>query len=230
MMYASAIWKAERASWRSVVQLNLVRSVNVILDALSKYISTRSPHPSVQGLSSAYLPSPVSPSDHGHGGGLVTPIRRGTVPFNTQEANNEDTLKFTDTHRALRLRLTPLRRVEADLREHLGIPAEESTSSSEALSPLTPISANESISSSSTSAKSKEGSVRSWKGALSFSSGLRKVSRGGRIGGQTVEEDSSETTDVLVMCREDIKTLWNDPVVQKMLAKEEINLEVAPGL
>lgn len=228
MMYGSAKWKAERASWRSVIQLNLIHSVNIVLDALSKHLSKRSPHPSVQGLSSNYLPSPVSPAEQ-------LPFRRnGAIPFGPLQVQvsassatsptDDGTPRFDDSHRALRLRLAPLRRVEADLCSRLGITTDDpNTAIVFPFGPPSPLSPD---ASSITPDRLKEASVRSWKGALFSPAGPFRSMRGGR----TTESESDDTTDVLVMCREDIKTLWRDAGVQLMLVKEEIKLEAAPGL
>jgi hypothetical protein len=230
-MYGVNVWKTERASWRAVVQLNLIHSVNIILDVLSKHLSKRSPHPSAQGLSSNYLPSPVSPAEQ-------LPFRRGgAIPFGpapgpgqvsatTSELSPDAPMRFNDTHRALRLRLAPLRRVEADLCARLGI-ATEDYSSAGAISPLAPPSPLSPEASPTASEKSKEIAVRSWKNALFSNSKLARSMRGGRAG---VEGESDDTTDVLVQCRDDINALWDDSAIQQMLKAEEIDLELKPGL
>jgi hypothetical protein len=232
MMYGSAQWKAERASWRAVVQLNLIHSVNIILDALSKHLSRRSPHPSAQGLASNYLPSPVSPAEQ-------LPFRRGgAIPFGPIQTQvsasaapspaDEGMPVFNDAHRALRLRLAPLRRVEADLCARLGITTDDPNNA--IVFPFGPPSPLSPEASPDSPDRPKEAAVRSWRGAL-FSSGDVEVVRPPRNGrGGAAEGESDETTDVLVMCREDIKALWGDAAVQQMLAKEDIKLETAPGL
>jgi hypothetical protein len=217
-MYAAQAWKAERSAWRAVIQLNLVRHVNIILDTLATHLSKRSPHPSTLGLSSNYLSSPVSPSDNG------LPPRRGTLPISTtpSESTEDSELPFKDSHRALRLRLTPLRRLEADLRGLLGMPVDETDDSASPLTPLTPTQVLPAP------AKNKEIAVRSWKGALT-GTGPRRPARG-KLSVQDRDEEADGVTDVLVMCREDIRALWEDPIIQRMLVKESIKLEQQPGL
>jgi hypothetical protein len=227
MMYAGPAWKAERASWRSVVQLNLVRSINLILDILAKHLSKRSPHPSTHGLSSAYLPSPVSPSDH-----ALSPLRKSTLQLaaTSSEASDDDQLNFTDTHRALRLKLAPLRHIEADLCGLLGIPVSEPTDTS---SPLTPQSPGDALPTSSSSPSKKEAAVRSWKNALvGGGSGTVRLRnpRGARQHIVSREDEADAASDMLAMCRDDIAALWNDEVIQKMLDRANIHLQHLPGL
>lgn len=219
MMYAAPTWKAERSAWRAVIQLNLVRHVNLILDTLATHLSKRSPHPSTLGLSSNYLSSPVSPSDN------ALPPRRGTLPISTtpSESTEDSELHFKDSHRALRLRLTPLRQLEADLRGLLGMPVEETGENASPLTPLTPSQVLPAP------AKSKEIAVRSWKGALT-GTGPRRPARGGKMSTQARDEEADGVTDVLVVFREDIKALWEDPIIQRMLAKEGMKLAQQPGL
>ncbi|EIM80220.1 G-alpha-domain-containing protein [Stereum hirsutum FP-91666 SS1] len=45
MQYARTTWLAERSSWRAVIQLNLLRSINNIIDHLSHALSTVPPSP-----------------------------------------------------------------------------------------------------------------------------------------------------------------------------------------
>ncbi|KIY43301.1 P-loop containing nucleoside triphosphate hydrolase protein [Fistulina hepatica ATCC 64428] len=47
MMYAPTEWATERASWKVVIQLNLVRAVNMVLDALVAALESSNPPPSL---------------------------------------------------------------------------------------------------------------------------------------------------------------------------------------
>ena len=59
MAYTPRAWVQERASWKAVIQLNLIRSINTIVDALAEELSAPPQQPSRQ--QSAHS------SDEGHG-------------------------------------------------------------------------------------------------------------------------------------------------------------------
>ncbi|KIP03160.1 hypothetical protein PHLGIDRAFT_16052 [Phlebiopsis gigantea 11061_1 CR5-6] len=91
MAYTPRAWAQERAAWKAVIQLNLIRSVNAVVDALADALSSQ--------------PPPPPPSEDGQSPSaaeeLVPPERRAAL-------------------RTLRMRLSPLRQVEADLKARLG--------------------------------------------------------------------------------------------------------------
>lgn len=95
-MHAPAAWAAQRESWRIVIQLNLIRSVNTILDLLTSISASSSP---VRPLSPASYSSNLSPLDDG--------------PFGNPNENAQFEV-------LVRMRLAPLRHVEADLQRLLG--------------------------------------------------------------------------------------------------------------
>ena len=94
MRYARAEWEKERNGWRSVVQLNVVRSIIIIQNVIEAEMNGDAP--------------PESDDDqvavHGD--------------------NDIEALKFTDRHQLLMIRLAPLLRVEAELRHRLGAGSE----------------------------------------------------------------------------------------------------------
>jgi guanine nucleotide-binding protein alpha-1 subunit len=92
MTYARQEWQEERASWRAVIQLNLVRNVNTVLDFLAEEMSPKS-----DTASSA----PSSSSAH-------------------QKRASVSVTPFNEKHRLLKLRLGPLRRIQKDLERRLG--------------------------------------------------------------------------------------------------------------
>ncbi|TFK44480.1 guanine nucleotide binding protein, alpha subunit [Crucibulum laeve] len=88
--YAHKSWTDQRASWRAVILLNLVRSVNIILDALADDIAT--PQTAISAVTAEK--------------NADEPIRK--VP------------RVTEQHKSLLLRLAPLRQIEKDLKALLG--------------------------------------------------------------------------------------------------------------
>ncbi|EIW56415.1 G-alpha-domain-containing protein [Trametes versicolor FP-101664 SS1] len=97
LAYCQDQWEAERASWRMVIQLNLVRGINSILDLLAEEMAG--------GAAPTMGDSDVS-DDEG------PPAPRAT-----------GTLHYSGTHRLLKLRLAPLRTVQHDLEMRIGISA-----------------------------------------------------------------------------------------------------------
>lgn len=95
MRYARAAWKQERASWRAVIQLNIIRSVNTILDALE-----------------GEMDDPTSDN-----------LSEDTCYERDPETQHASPL--TEKHQLLRHRLGSLKRVEMDLKYRLSAEAEE---------------------------------------------------------------------------------------------------------
>ena len=104
MRYARAEWEKERNGWRSVVQLNVVRSIITIQNVIEAEMNGD---------------APVDSEDD-------------QVDFNAD--NKVEVVKFTDRHQLLMIRLAPLLGIEAELRHRLGagsklvLPAMNSTS------------------------------------------------------------------------------------------------------
>ncbi|KAF7292858.1 G-protein alpha subunit [Mycena indigotica] len=94
MQYARETWEQERNGWRSVVQLNVIRSVIHILEVIEAEMSGTGP--------------PLEDDDSS---------RRFSDSSTTPDA-------LTDKHRLLMIRLAPLRGVEAALKRRLGAGAE----------------------------------------------------------------------------------------------------------
>lgn len=137
LAYAHNAWLEERASWRSVILLNLVKSVNTILDVLSKEMRLTS-SPSIGHLR---LP-PTSPtssqtSDEDEDEGYdfepnpaPALLRPGSAspPIVTQDIamypvrSRMPRAMLTEKHRLLQMRLKPLRRVQNDLEKIAGSP------------------------------------------------------------------------------------------------------------
>lgn len=158
MLHARQSWDAERMSWRTVVHLNLVRSVNRILDALENAPKTET----------------------------------------TKQMN------------LLRMRLSPLRRVQRDLETHLGLAG-----------------GNEVHAAADTGVFRRPTEVSlcsryGWAAAL----GLAKQKTNCR-GKRSPAEDALE---VILMSRDDIAALWGDDDVRAALEVHGLRLEDQSGL
>jgi hypothetical protein len=99
MRYAPSAWERERASWRAVVQLNVVRSIIAILTMVE-----------------AEMNGDVTADTDDENDDVVDE--------NDDEGDHDVALKFSDRHQLLMIRLAPLRQVEADLKRRLGAGAE----------------------------------------------------------------------------------------------------------
>lgn len=155
MSYARKAWEEERMSWRTVIHLNLVRSVNTILDAL----------------------------EH--------------APETTVRAN------------LLRMRLSPLRRVQRDLETHLGLAeGEEVHAASEAGIHRRPA----------------EVCVRSRGG---WAAALGRAKQRAKSPGRRSPAD--EALEVILMSRDDIAALWGDDGVRAALEVRDVRLEDQSG-
>jgi hypothetical protein len=188
MKYARAAWKQERASWRAVIQLNLIRSIIMIVETIqSEMEGDNTPS------------SPINPNADNS-----TRQSLDTIPSESEEASIL-TVPLTHKHQLLKLRLGPLRRVEADLKRRLGAGTEEIVSGAANAGSLGGRS------------RSREFGVRAWKDALGAS-----------------EADGSrhwdEATEVIVSCKEDMMALWTDEAVKAVLTKRNIRVQDSAGL
>jgi guanine nucleotide-binding protein alpha-1 subunit len=89
MKYARTEWEKERNGWRSVVQLNIVRSIITIQKVIEAEMN----------------------------GDVLSDSDDDQPSFD--EANEVEVLKFTDRHQLLMIRLAPLLGVEAELKHRL---------------------------------------------------------------------------------------------------------------
>jgi guanine nucleotide-binding protein subunit alpha len=156
MSYARQAWEEERMSWRTVIHLNLVRSVNTILDALEN------------------------------------------APETASRVN------------LLRMRLSPLRRVQRDLESHLGLAeGEEVHAATDAGIFRRPAEV---------CVRSRSG----WATALGFAKGKKRTP-----GRRSLAEEALE---VILQSRDDIAALWGDDAVRAALEVRGVRLEDQSGL
>lgn len=186
MAYAAKAWAEERLAWKTVIQLNLIRHVVIILDLLSQELNT-----STSEESGSDSDEPSHPS---------RPSTTSAPP-----------LRFTEKHRLLKLRLAPLRSVQADLQARLGAsdwPAPRAGADNKS--------------------RVQDFFVRSNAG---WKSSLRPGSKRSLDLSRKKDHDRDyETGEVLASCAEDIKALWADGVVQEMLRRRWLRLDLLPGL
>ncbi|KAI5122002.1 hypothetical protein M0805_001834 [Coniferiporia weirii] len=234
LMNSPRAFREERLSWRAVVQLNVVRSVRLVLDAILDAAEAQSPTDA----------SPVSPANTApvspHGPLSPTSPGRG-------EAETMEPL-VTQEHLAMRLRLLPLLRAEDVLLERL-IPVAAAAGASlreienshappapsegpvdpgsgELVIPTKPVVA--------TGPGAKEVSVfagSAWKTAFSrvLTAGRGSAEKGG-IGEDGVDwNDPRDPTRVLHACGPDLLKLWADGRVRALLRRRKLRLEEMPG-
>ena len=218
LKYAPRAWKQERLVWTTVVQLNLIKNVNNIVDVLN------------------------------HEMAIQTATRVDSIAGGSLSLMDD---QFTEKHKILRLRLAPLRGVQTDLERKLGSGAFEDQGqlnnngrgSIHPSSESSPIDADEDDPQS--QRLPKEFYIRSnnsWKDRLR--NGLRNAGRpysmGSTIGPGEKEPsppgrgkacaDLEEITGVIAGCREDIKALWEDELVQKVLSRRKYRVDESSGL
>ncbi|EKM52393.1 uncharacterized protein PHACADRAFT_148998 [Phanerochaete carnosa HHB-10118-sp] len=128
----------------------------------------------------------------------------------SRQATSSPPLRLTEKHRLLKLRLAPLRSVREDLQARLGAsdwPAPRASGEK---------------------SKMQDFFVRSnatWKSSLRSNSAKWPSDHNRRKG----QDESNETGEVLASCAEDIKALWADDVIQEMLKRRRLRLDLQPG-
>lgn len=182
-----------------MIFLNLIRNIIDVLDALLREMS-------------------LSDGD-----------RRSTSPeyvsgHDWEPSSHTRVYCFTDKHRLLKLRLAPLRRVQADLEKRLGPGSHEVYS----CIPPAPVEQGEAgeVHRQEFGIVSRSG----WKPALEKLQLVRKDGTCPQPILRRREEEKYEFTDVLVGCKDDMKNLWDDDVVQQILTHRKAHIEDSPGL
>ena len=213
LTYARKEWSEERAGWRAVIFLNLVRNVNLILSHLENEMAD----------------IPYDPDDSQEQ--LNAPRQARALPR----------LKFSEKHRLLKERLAPLTIVQDNLESNLGsasldprtvdtldaAPFDESNN--DGRRPLQEFSIN-----SSNGWKTALDKFRTLRSAPTArtdsvtnensSSPVNATSR--RVSVRHSEDDIAET---IASCRDDIKSLWDDDIVGETLIRRKVRLEDRPG-
>ena len=218
MTYARDAWNAERASWRSVIQLNLVRSIMTIVETLQAEMAGDRPRYDSPLQSAPHSPA-ISPKTSSN---FIT-----ATPTPQQSTSDSVSSLLNGKHQLLQLRLGPLRRVEADLKRRFG---EQAYESEEVQSiPLGPLKLDVDPQ----ELYKKEFGVGRLMEALKKSRHSQESPRGGDPGhNRMVSADNvvDEATEVIASCKDDIVALWSDPAVRTVLKNWNIRLEDSAGL
>nr|WBU87318.1 G-alpha-domain-containing protein [Ganoderma boninense] len=230
LTYCQDQWEAERASWVMVVQLNLVRGINTILDVLADEMAGT-------GAGAPGAPPPAADSDvsdeddevnvniqrrlNGLAGvGLSGMVGSpGTRPYSPASSS------LSGKHRLLRLRLTPLRTLQRDLEMRIGVHAGADMSDVLGPNPGPSPPGSPLLSATGGGGRRQEFFVRSsttWKQphARHPSEGAMQKQR---------EVQMRETADLLVGCAEDMKAIWEDSAVRELLLRKGVRMETTPG-
>lgn len=181
----------EKPSWRAVIQYNVVRSVRIIMDAMTEIQGAA--HPPQSSRSSSSSRNSLQES-------------RSPTPKHIPEHP-----PLTPEHMKLKMRLSPLVQIEDSLVRKLTL-----TGAAEYVD---------------NRHKTKEVFVNSttrWKDAFS------RIVRDAResIDSELLIDwnDPNDPGAVLNACAEDIKRLWHDPVIQRLLEVRKLRVEEVAGL
>ncbi|KAJ8456515.1 hypothetical protein ONZ45_g2202 [Pleurotus djamor] len=213
LKYAYNQWLQERASWRAVIQLNLIRSVLAILDALQAEMNEEPPFDPIQeddddsALDLQIMTVPRVPSSKSE---FVHHHPTSTTP----------PLILNEKHKLLLLRLSPLRRIETILRRRLGAGSDEVRNAPAELMQATPFESPQTAPA--RVRRTAEFVVRTWNDALYDRSGNHTEA-------YTGEPDSDDVTEVLAGCKDDMVTLWHDPDTRKVLKRRNMYMEASAG-
>ncbi|KAI0644624.1 G-alpha-domain-containing protein [Trametes meyenii] len=255
LAYAYDAFLAERVAWRAVIHLNLVRSLNNILDVLWREIS-------VDGVTNEAGARPYTPTSELH-------LMDGPLDADLDEEEDENEKAgqaseplLTETHRVLMLRLGPLRQVQRDLERSLGAASSEEVHTGSGGAAPWNVSGGW---------RSREFSVTTrsgWKGALGRVRAAGRKSLDSTVGrhdkraetpafdvqvparpktagarrtsvardplpeqdDEKLEEvDLEAAADIIASCADDMHALWTDPAVKAVLSKQGMRPEEGPG-
>jgi guanine nucleotide-binding protein alpha-1 subunit len=221
MTFARDAWNAERASWRSVIQLNLIRSIMTIVETLQAEMAGDCSSPGSLPQSARHSPA-ISPKSSSN---FKTASPTGSI-IPQQSTSDSVSSLLNSKHQLLQLRLGPLRRVEADLKIRFGGQAYEDEGVPSI--PLGPFKLDVDPQ----ELSKKEFGVGRLMEALKKSLPFQEIPRGGDPGYNRITADNvvDEVTEVIASCKDDMVALWSDPAVRTVLKKWNVCLEDSAGL
>jgi hypothetical protein len=226
LKYAPRAWKQERLVWTSVVQLNLIKNVNSILDVLGQEMAIQT--------TKVDSTSGVAPVTEDQFSGKHRVLKLRLAPLRSIQ---------TDLERKLG---------SGALEDHgqLNNNGRERAQSTPAINGSTSLTESPPVDGNDLQIQPlpKEFYIRShnsWKDRLK--SGLKSVSRpysggsahtsprpwSGNEGIRLGVKDSAyleEIASIIAGCREDMKALWEDELVQKILSKRKHRVDESSGL
>lgn len=227
--YANQSWQEERASWLTVVYLNLVRSINRILDILTIEMinqHTITPHR-----------SPISPLSPAFSKNSEPESESETEPYWSDDDKTlvmpPRSFSFSDKHKALKLRLAPLRSVQQDLETQIQLGADGSDYVDQSTT-FSPTSAAPFVDAelAANPRRPNEFYIRSncgWKNTVNKLRPRLSIATTDRSKA-TQRGKQASATEIIIKCGADMQALWKDSVVHEVLSKHGIRLEELPGL
>ncbi|KAG5644153.1 hypothetical protein DXG03_009048 [Asterophora parasitica] len=259
LVHTPATFRAERMAWRTVIYLNLVRSITRILDALSPEVDNVDDHDDADSLETATLIITSSGRPPSAISGTRVPnyesYRSRLVPLIDLEDRLTRLLSSPHEDEPTHLPQYPNREMNGSSNGNgfgypkfsagssighrpaptISIPKANTFSSS----PVSPIGGNgaflspSSSSGSSTKTKGREVSVHasaSWKRSFTFGGGKSKSPKTPNSG--EIEgwwEDPDDPVHALNACAPTMQELWRDPRVRERLREKRIRLEESSG-
>lgn len=199
-LYTPSAFREERILWRAVIQLNLVRSVRKILDALSDYQDALT-----ESMSGNEGDGPDDEMDE-----------QLFLSSDIQELKMR-LLPLRHIEQLLIAKLVPPGEDEAT---HFGGFNGHTNGHGHSHSHSASARANQEI-------FVRPGT--SWKGFVARGKGVLGAGRPTSAGTAGIET-KDEATVVLHECRSDLLCLWGDPAVREILRRRKIRLEEQPGL
>ncbi|EKM50981.1 uncharacterized protein PHACADRAFT_262889 [Phanerochaete carnosa HHB-10118-sp] len=223
LAFTPSHFRNERLAWRTIIQLNLIRSLKTLLEVLGEEMSspTEAPPPpppqpvlseKARGKLPMGAPVPLGVVQNGtvHHSGKPPPTSTRSVRFSTQPQSQAP---LTDVHRRARARLLPLLKIETELTAKLFPELASSLGPSgdgETAAPRTP--------------GVKEVVVRAgngWKDVL-----VKLQQENGNRNGRSLGD---ELGAALEASKDDIVSMWEDNAVKDMLRRRGVRLQDMPG-
>jgi len=212
-MFTPKAFAQECKRWKPLIQLNLIRSVLVILDNLVV-------DPSLSDLDAPnYLSlDPTMPNSMYSRRAVLSAKIRAMQDNDLSSGDDQPRPRpgpqLTRQHEYLKMRLSPLSRLQELLISRLAAEFGDTISTR--------------INAKHATTKGGEFFVRA-KCLLGRRNSLLDTTRS-RSSASIDTEGDDEITNVLDACRDDMIALWRDPVVRKTLQLRHIHLEEGPGL
>jgi len=229
LKYAPRAWKQERLVWTSVVQLNLIRSVNSVLDILNQEMAIQT---TARAGSTGDVPAMDDRFSEKHKilKLRLAPLRGVQTDLERKLGSGalEDQGKFNNNDRG---RAESASAVTGTIFPPDSPPIDGDDLQIQRLPREFYIRSNNSwkdrfISGLKTVGRPHSGgSVRNVFGAFGGHEKGVSLAEWGKVGA-----DLEEVTSIIVGCKEDIKALWEDDLVQRVLSKRRYRVEETSGL
>ncbi|KAI6158196.1 guanine nucleotide binding protein, alpha subunit [Pisolithus tinctorius] len=194
LMHSPKTFRAEKAYWRSIIQLNVVQSIHAILDVISRAHAVSHP-------STSYSSSSQCSSGHvSHGSSSSRP-----------PSGHKDYPPLTADHLKLKKRLAPLIQVEVALLRKILPPSQLASADDSSLHEVC-INSNS-----------------GWKGAFSKIVGNGDNRKSCDTADMINWSDPDDPGVVMQACAEDMKRLWADPIIKRLMEVEKMRPEEMAG-